>query len=98
MENKDIFFRKKYKSMLLSGTFTMGMAYLMLLCDNIVAGIFIGADGVAAINIVSPLIATATSVSICVAVGVSILYTRAIGEMNRDRADRLYVASSVGIM
>lgn len=88
--SKEKFYRVKYRSMLLSGTFTMAMAYLMLLCDNIVAGVFIGADGVAAINIVSPLIGAATSVSICISIGVSILYTRAIGEMDRDRAARLY--------
>ena len=85
-----MFYRSKYLSMLLSGTFTMAMSYLMLLCDNIIAGMFIGSEGVAAINLVSPLTNMAISVSICVSVGASILYTRAIGEMRRDRADRLY--------
>ena len=73
----------------------MGMTFLILLCDNIIAGIFIGPDGVAAINTVSPLIGVVSFVSICVSVGVSILYTRAIGEMRRDRADELY---GMGVM
>ena len=76
--------------MLFSSTLTMAMTYLMLLVNNIVAGIFIGPTGVAAINIVSPLIGAVNFISICVSVGVAILYTRAIGEMRRDRADKLY--------
>ena len=41
--------------MLLSGTFTMAVMYLVLLCDSIVAGYYIGEAGVAAINAITPL-------------------------------------------
>ena len=91
MKNKKkSFYRKKYHSLLLSGTFTMGMVYLMLLCDNIIAGFTIGTDGVAAINLITPLIGIANSVSLCISEGTGILYARAIGEMDRNRANRLY--------
>ena len=76
--------------MLISGTFTMGMVYLMLLSDNIIAGFTIGTDGVAAINLVTPLIGIANSVSLCISEGTGILYARAIGETNRNRANRLF--------
>ncbi|MCR4776239.1 MAG: hypothetical protein K5869_07670 [Saccharofermentans sp.] len=36
--------------MFLSGTFTKAVMYIMLLCDSIIAGYFIGESGVAAIN------------------------------------------------
>ena len=45
----------KFQSMLLSGTFTMAIIYVMLLCDSIIAGLFIGETGVAAINAITPV-------------------------------------------
>ena len=45
----------KFRSMLLSGTFTMAIIYVMLLCDSIIAGLFIGENGVAAINAITPV-------------------------------------------
>ena len=49
------FCESKFRSMLLTGTFTMAVIYIMLLCDNIIAGYFIGEAGVAAINAVTPV-------------------------------------------
>ena len=42
------FCEKKFGSMLLSGTFTKAVMYLMLLSDSIIAGYFIGEAGVPA--------------------------------------------------
>ena len=44
------FCEKKFSSMLISGTFTKAVMYLMLLSDSIIAGYFVGASGVAGIN------------------------------------------------
>ena len=46
---------RKFRSMLLSGTFTMAVMYFVLLCDSIIAGCFLGESGVAAINAITPL-------------------------------------------
>jgi hypothetical protein len=43
------FCEKKFSSMLISGTFTKAVMYLMLLSDSIIAGHFIGVSGVAGI-------------------------------------------------
>ena len=75
--------------MLASGTFTMAVSYLMLLCDNVIAGQVIGPDGVAAVNMTAPLIGLSGFLASCISEGTSILYSRLIGEMKRDKADRI---------
>ncbi|MBO4374273.1 MAG: hypothetical protein J5829_04115 [Lachnospiraceae bacterium] len=84
------FYRSRYLSLLGSGTFTISIDYLMLLCDSIIVGQLIGQDGICAVNMIAPLVAAATFVSCCLPEGISIMYTRAIGAMDRDRADRLF--------
>ncbi len=51
------FCEKKFSSMLISGTFTKAVMYLMLLSDSIIAGYFIGESGVAGINAITPVTA-----------------------------------------
>lgn len=84
------FCEKKFRSMLLTGTLTMAVLYIMLLCDNIIAGFFIGEMGVAAINAVAPVTGIITFFSTVIAIGSGILYSREIGEMNKRRADEIY--------
>ena len=90
MEKSPLFYKVKYRSMLLSGTITAGVDYLMLLCDNIITGRMIGPDGVAAIHIAVPLIVAVNFLSSCITDGTAILYTRAIGAMDRKRANQIY--------
>jgi hypothetical protein len=49
------FCEHKFRSMFISGTFTKAVMYIMLLCDSIIAGYFIGESGVAAINAITPV-------------------------------------------
>ena len=73
----------------------MAMVYIMMLSSNIIAGLMIGKDAVAAINIVAPLMSVSMAISLCVSEGTSVLYSRAIGKMDRERADKLY---GMGVM
>ena len=84
------FCEHKFRSMLLTGTFTMAVIYVMLLCDNIIAGYFIGESGVAAINAVTPVTGIVTFFSTVISIGAGILYSREIGAMNKRRADEIY--------
>ena len=84
------FCEKKFRSMLLTGTMTMAVLYIMLLCDNIIAGFFIGETGVAAINAVTPVTGLVTFFSTVIAIGSGILYSRQIGAMNKRRADEIF--------
>ena len=87
---KNGFCENKFRSMLLSGTFTMAIIYLMLLCDSIIAGMFIGETGVAAINAITPVTGITTFFANIITIGTGILYSRAIGAMNKKHADELY--------
>ena len=84
------FCEKKFNSMLISGTFTKAVMYLMLLSDSIIAGFYIGESGVAGINAITPVTAIVTFFGDLVSTGVGIAYTREIGAMRKRRADEIY--------
>ena len=86
--------------MLISGTFTKAVMYLMLLSDSIIAGFFIGEAGVAGINAITPVTAIVTFFGDLVSTGVGIVFTREIGAMRKRRADEIYgqgLIISIGI-
>ena len=94
------FCEKKFNSMLISGTFTKAVMYLMLLSDSIIAGHFIGSSGVAAINAITPVTAIVTFFGDLLSTDVGIVFTREIGAMRKDRANEIYgqgLILSVGI-
>lgn len=84
------FCEKKFNSMLISGTFTKAVMYLMLLSDSIIAGYFIGEAGVAGINAITPVTAIVTFFGDLVSTGVGIVFAREIGAMRKKRADEIY--------
>ena len=91
---------KKFRSMLISGTFTKAVMYLMLLSDSIIAGFFIGEPGVAGINAITPVTAVVTFFGDLVSTGVGIVFTREVGAMRKRRADEIYgqgLIISIGI-
>lgn len=91
---------KKFRSMLISGTFTKAVMYLMLLSDSIIAGYFIGETGVAGINAITPVTAIVTFFGDLVSTGVGIVFAREIGAMRKHRADEIYgqgLIISIGI-
>ena len=86
--------------MLVSGTFTKAVMYLMLLSDSIIAGVFVGVSGVAGINAITPVTAIVTFFGDLVSTGVGIAFTREIGAMRKRRADEIYgqgLIISIGI-
>ena len=94
------FCEKKFSSMLISGTFTKAVMYLMLLSDSIIAGHFIGPTGVAGINAITPVTAIVTFFGDLVSTGVGIVFTREVGAMKKDRANAIYsqgLIISIGI-
>nr|MCR4927474.1 hypothetical protein [Lachnospiraceae bacterium] len=94
------FCEKKFRSMLISGTFTKAVMYLMLLSDSIIAGYFIGESGVAGINAITPLTAIVTFFGDLLSTGVGIVFAREIGAMRKKRADEIYgqgLIMSIGV-
>ncbi|WP_197021118.1 MATE family efflux transporter, partial [Ruminococcus sp. FC2018] len=84
------FCEKKFRSMLISGTFTKAVMYLMLLSDSIIAGFFIGENGVAGINAITPVTAVVTFFGDLASTGVGIVFTREVGAMRKRRADEIF--------
>ena len=89
--------------MFISGTFTKAVMYIMLLCDSIIAGYFIGETGVAAINAITPVTGIVTFFGDLVSTGVGIVFTREIGAMRKKRADEIYgqgliISISIGLI
>ena len=89
--------------MLISGTFTKAVMYLMLLSDSIIAGYFIGSSGVAGINAITPVTAIVTFFGDLVSTGVGIVFTREVGAMRKRRADEIYgqgliISIGIGLM
>lgn len=86
--------------MFISGTFTKAVMYIMLLCDSIIAGYFIGKEGVAAINAITPVTGIVTFFGDLVSTGVGIVFAREVGAMRKRRADEIYgqgLIISIGI-
>ena len=101
--NKKGFCEQKFSSMFLSGTFTKAVMYIMLLCDSIIAGYYIGASGVAAINAITPVTGVVTFFGDLVSTGVGIVFTREVGAMRKKRADEIYgqgliISISIGLL
>ena len=76
--------------MLISGTFTKAVMYLMLLSDSIIAGFFIGENGVAGINAITPVTAIVTFFGDLGSTGVGIVFSREVGAMRKRRADEIF--------
>lgn len=94
------FCEKKFSSMLISGTFTKAVMYLMLLSDSIIAGYFIGEAGLAGINAITPITAIVTFFGDLLSTGVGIVFAREVGAMRKRRADEIYgqgLILSIGI-
>lgn len=97
------FCEHKFSSMFISGTFTKAVMYIMLLCDSIIAGYFIGGSGVAAINAITPVTGIVTFFGDLVSTGVGIVFTREVGAMRKKRADEIYgqgliISISIGLV
>ena len=97
------FCERKFSSMFLSGTFTKAVMYIMLLCDSIIAGYFIGTSGVAAINAITPVTGIVTFFGDLVSTGVGIVFTREVGAMRKKRANEIYgqgliISISIGLI
>lgn len=88
--NKRTFCKNKFGSMLISGTFTMAVLYLMMLSDSIIAGHFIGEKGIAAINSITPVTGVSTFFGCMVSTGASIVYSKDIGAMRKKHVDQIY--------
>lgn len=84
---------RKFNSMLLGGSLSIMVVSVMLMSDSLVAGIFLGADAVAGITLVSPLYSVSAFFSTVFSIGVPLLYSAEIGTFRKKEADRVFQTS-----
>ena len=81
---------RKFDSILMTSTFEMAIGVLISLSDTAVTGHIIGADGLSAMNIISPITGMTIFTENLIAVGTSMLYARRKGEYDDQGADSAY--------
>lgn len=97
------FLKKKYYPLLIAGTLRLFVVTLLLMSDSIIAGLFIGEDAVAGINLVTPLYSLSYFFGGLVSIGVPILYSNAMGRYDKKEADSYFgngltAATVIGIL
>ena len=90
MAGKTSFLRRKFFSLLIPGTLSMIVVTLLSLSDSIIAGLTVGEKAVVAVSLVTPAYILASALGCFVSVGVPILYTRAIGAFEKEKADTYF--------
>ena len=88
--SRNTFVTKKYWAMLGGGTISCFIVSLLLLSDFVVAGIFLGGTAIAGVNLVSPIYSLSMFVGLVFSIGIPILYSRAVGNFQREEADRCF--------
>ena len=81
---------KKFDFLLLSSVIEYFVIILVLLTDTIIIGNIIGETGISGMNLVVPLINTVNFISYMIAVGISIIYSQAIGSFDKDTSSRIF--------
>ncbi len=90
MKHNKRFCDREFGSLLISGTLVNAIMYVMNLCDTLIAGHFVGEAGIAAVNTVTPVTGIIMFLGTFISNGVGVIYTREIGVMKKDRADKIY--------
>ena len=97
---KKTFMKRKFLSMLAGGTLTGMVVSVLLILDTVIAGIFIGDKAVAGVNLVNPLYNLASFFSMLFSLGVPILYSKAMGDFDDEKAERYFhvgITASVAV-
>lgn len=80
------FVRRKFNSMLGIATVSMAVNFIVMLAGSAVAGNLLGGEGLAGINVCTPVFAVASFIGSLVSVGAGVAFSRAMGEGDELRA------------
>lgn len=95
MSYRAYFSKKQFHSLLLAGSFTSVITFLVLLSDTLIVGNIVGTNGISGIALVTPLYAVVTFFSGIVGMGAVYSYQNAMGKMDKDHADRIWGMSLI---
>ena len=80
----------KFNRMLVVGTVTMAVNYVVMLSGSVIAGNLVGADGLAGINVCTPVFGVASFLASLLSVGTALVFSRAMGAFDEERAARVF--------
>jgi len=86
-----VFAVSKFKGLLLAGSFTVLANYFVRLSHSIVAGNMLGADALAGINLVAPILAGVSFLSGLISTGMATCYSMEMGRCNGNRARQFFM-------
>ncbi len=84
------FLSRKFFALLLSSSIGQLVLVVLILSDSVVAGVVLGEDAVAAICLVTPAYSMAAFWACLFSMGVPIIYNRAMGAFDKEKADRCF--------
>ncbi len=90
MKKRLSFIEKKFFLMLGGGTINCMLASLLVIIDAVIAGIFVGENAVAGVNLITPVYSLAAFLGMIISEGIPILFLRAIGNFDKKEADNCF--------
>ena len=87
------FAKWKFNRMLVVGTLTMAVNYVVMLSGSVVVGNLVGADGLAGINVCMPVFGGVGFLASLLSVGTALVFSRAMGAFDAKRAAGVYSQS-----
>lgn len=81
---------RKFRSLLITGSITIVIQYLLIISDAIVIGNILGEQALAAVNVVKPYHSFAIFLSSLLSIGTSVFYSLEIGKFDRKKANQLF--------
>lgn len=87
---KQNFCNQKFRSLLLTGSITIVIQYLILMSDTLVIGNILGEQMLSAVNVVKPYQSFTIFLSSLLSVGTSVFYSLETGKFNREKANALF--------
>lgn len=95
MSYRAYFSKKQFHSLLLAGSLTSVITFLVLLSDTLIVGNIVGTNGISGIALVTPLYAVVAFFSGIIGMGAVYSYQNAMGKMDKDHADRIWGMSLI---
>lgn len=79
--------------MLAVATLTMSVNYIVMLSGSVIVGNLVGADGLAGLNVCTPVFGIASFLASLLSVGSALVFSRAMGEFDAERAAGVFSQS-----
>ncbi|MGN0115826.1 MAG: MATE family efflux transporter [Acutalibacteraceae bacterium] len=87
---RNSFCNKQFRSLLLTGSVTIIIQYLLILSDTVIIGNILGEQDLAAVNVIKPFHSFAIFIASLISIGTSVFYSYEIGRFNKDKANALF--------